>query len=316
MESYLSQASVHSFRPMNCDQQYAVRVRIAVVGSSGFIGSELIRPLLEHGYSIVAVDVRVPESKLAGVTYLACDALDSEALSAALVGVNAVIYCAGASDLESNAHEATITAHQNVVGIAITLEACVHAEVGQIVYLSSVYAGGLVGGFYSASKRAAEDYLRVASERFGLTVKIVRVGSVYGPSSSSRSLVNRVVRAATKDRRIVLNGTPSQKRSYIHVRDVAQGLLAIVENDNYANQTLRLVGEEAIELGELCEITLEATGTDHYEILPERPGSPHYIRTPDRSAAVARTVSLPQFIDLQAGISELLTFYGGHHDGL
>ncbi len=289
-------------------------MQTAVIGGAGFIGHNLVKVLRATGRDVVSIDQKGTESPVDGVSYREVDALVMPDLIDALEGSDSLVYTAGAADLEASAHEATITAQQNVLGIAIAIEAAHSLDLGTFGYLSSVYASGLVGGFYSASKRAAEDYLRVAADRWSLDTRIVRVGSVYGPSLSGKSLVNRIVRDALFQGEIRVSGDRSQRRSYIHVADVAEAIIRVLSDDTFRGLTVRLVGEEAITLDDLCLIASEAIGTPSPVITEPLSYSPHYVRLPDRPRDVPVTVSLPQFVDLGAGIAELVEYYreSGH----
>lgn len=281
----------------------------AVIGGSGFIGHELVRALQATGRDVISIDQQRVEAPIPGALYREADALRIADLVEALHGADSVVYAAGVADLEASAHEASITAEQNVVGIAVALEAAHSLGMEKFAYLSSVYAGGLVGGFYSASKRAAEDYLKVAADRWYLDTRIVRVGSVYGPSVSGRSLVNQVVREALAGGAIQVSGDPDQRRSYIHVSDVAQAIVRILFEDAFRGLTVRLVGEEAVTLRDLCLMACEAIGTPSPVITEPDNGSPHYVRVPDQPREVPVTLSLDQFIDLGSGIAQLAEYY-------
>ncbi len=68
---------------------------IALIGASGNIGTKITKELLDRGYTVTAI-ARNPEKIEAreGVTAVACDLLDSDAMAEALKGHDAVISAA------------------------------------------------------------------------------------------------------------------------------------------------------------------------------------------------------------------------------
>jgi putative NADH-flavin reductase len=72
-----------------------VSKNIALIGASGNIGTKITKELLDRGYTVTAI-ARNPEKIEAreGVTAVACDLLDSDAMAEALKGHDAVISAA------------------------------------------------------------------------------------------------------------------------------------------------------------------------------------------------------------------------------
>jgi putative NADH-flavin reductase len=73
-------------------------MKIAIVGATGFIGTKLVDEAVSRGHEVVAVSRTVGEAAAGrGVTRVAADASDTEALTRAFKGVAAVLHAAAPS---------------------------------------------------------------------------------------------------------------------------------------------------------------------------------------------------------------------------
>lgn len=80
---------------------------------------------------------------------------------------------------------------------------------------------------YPESKRAAETYCRCYMHQYGTDSVIVRPGHVYGPAlmSESTRVDVQFMRNALAGEDILMKSAGLQRRSYIHVDDVVDGML-------------------------------------------------------------------------------------------
>lgn len=98
-------------------------MRIAVAGSSGWVGSFVTKNLLTHGHEVVGIDIRPTES---GVTeFRHADVLDIASLETALQGCEAVVHLAAVPDPGIVSPEGLFKA--NVLGSMHVLEAATRA---------------------------------------------------------------------------------------------------------------------------------------------------------------------------------------------
>ena len=83
------------------------------------------------------------------------------------------------------------------------LKICSHYKVSRYIYSSSIYAGSTQGGFYSASKRSAEDYIKEFCTLSKLDYTILRYGTVYGPRATDTNSVKNIIKYAIKNKKIL-----------------------------------------------------------------------------------------------------------------
>jgi dTDP-L-rhamnose 4-epimerase len=149
--------------------------RILITGGAGFIGSHLADELLEHGYSVRALDnlseqVHGPGAARPGylspeVELVEGDVRDPEAVRQALDGIDAVFHLAARVGVGQSMYEIERYTSVNNLGTAVLLEALIERPVRRLVVASSMslYGEGLFrdadGGLVHGSERG-RDQLR------------------------------------------------------------------------------------------------------------------------------------------------------------
>jgi dTDP-glucose 4,6-dehydratase len=83
---------------------------------------------------------------------------------------------------------------------------------------------------YAASKAAADMLLQVYHRQYGFPLLTVRATNVYGARQQLFKIVPRTAIFIKSNRRIELHGGGRAVKSYIHVRDVSTGELAILDH--------------------------------------------------------------------------------------
>lgn len=88
------------------------------------------------------------------------------------------------------------------------------------------------GGFYSITKRAAEQLLISYCNTFNLKYRIIRCSSVYGDDktkSNKKNVLGHMINLLKKDEEIFLYDEGKYYRDYTHVNDVAIAIKKIID---------------------------------------------------------------------------------------
>jgi dihydroflavonol-4-reductase len=215
--------------------------RTLVTGGTGFIGSHVVRLLVQRGDE-VRVLVRDPARLQAleglDVTPVRGDILDRRAIRRAMRGVEHLFHVAGNADLrESRARTFSV----NVEGARIVLEEALRAGVERAVHTSSVMAigpapaGGSAdenqawqGGRYRIPYLDAKHEAETAALRLvarGLPLVIVNPAHVFGAGDPGRSSTVIVRRFMRRQIPAYVDGT----LNVVSVQDVARGMLLAEE---------------------------------------------------------------------------------------
>lgn len=127
---------------------------------------------------------------------------------------------------------------------------------------------------YAASKAAADMLLSVYQKQYGFPLVTVRATNVYGARQQLFKIVCRTVIYLKLGRKIQLHGGGQAVKSYIHVRDVSRGELAML-HDGEPGEIFNLSPDGGIAVRDVVRILCERMGRsfpEWTEVVEERPG--------------------------------------------
>jgi UDP-glucose 4-epimerase len=232
-------------------------------------------------------------------------------VAAAVADQHVVYNFAGLADLDHAATQPAETVRLNLLGCVNVLDAARAAGVVRCVFASTIYVYSEAGGFYRASKQAAEMYVEEYQRRYGLDYTILRYGTLYGRRATEQNSVHRYLRQALEERRMTVNGTGDEVREYIHVEDAALASVRILEDD-FRNQHVILTGHQAMRISDLLSMIREIVGRDvAIDMRPHPRRGPaadaHYQRTPYTfRPKLARKLVSTYYVDLGQGLVDCL----------
>ncbi len=226
--------------------------RIFITGATGFIGSWLVRRLLDQGAYVVAlIRDADPQSPL----FLSRDVNRTRVVNGALEDYATLerainehepdtIFHLGAQTLVGPALRNPLpTFESNVRGTYNLLEACrVHSDLVQrIVVASSDKAYGEVERLpyvedmplqghhpYDVSKSCTDIIAQAYARTYGLPINITRCGNVFGGGDLNWSqLVPGTIRSILANQRPVLRSDGNYTRDFVFVADIVEAYLLL-----------------------------------------------------------------------------------------
>lgn len=318
---------------------------IAVTGGAGFIGREMVKKLASLGYRVTAFDLAEQFSRHAkffrelpgkSVRLMSGSMLDRTALRNAIAGADAVIHLAAMLGVRKTEENRLGCIEININGTDNVLSACVMDGVRKVVFASSseVYGEPTTNPVsesaetkgktvYAVTKLAGEELVKGYHQLYPrLDYTIVRFFNTYGEGQVAQFVLARFIKAVLDGRDPVVYGDGSQTRSYGHVDDVTDGVVAALERTiangkvyNLGNSTqvmtLKQLAQKVIDLiapnrGLRVKILGGFDGSDR---LPERE---IHIRYCDTSLA-AKELDYGPSITVEEGIRRIAT-HGPIHD--
>jgi dTDP-glucose 4,6-dehydratase len=127
---------------------------------------------------------------------------------------------------------------------------------------------------YAASKAAADLLLATYRRQFGFPLVTVRATNVYGPGQQLYKIIPRSIISMKQGRKIPLHGGGRAIKSYIHIRDVSRGELAILEHGRLG-EIYHLSPDAGVAVRDVVRMLAEMLGKDFAdatELVDERPG--------------------------------------------
>lgn len=286
-------------------------MKTIVFGGSGFLGSHVADALSAAGHSVTIFDCRPSRFVQPSQRFILGNILDAADVIDAVADQNVVYNFAGLADLDRATTQPAETVRLNVLGCVNVLEAARAAAVTRFVLTSTIYVYSDAGGFYRASKQAAEIYLEEYQRRYGLDYTILRYGTLYGRRATDHNSVHGYLRQALDERRITVYGTGDEVREYIHVEDAALASVRILDNE-FRNQHVILTGDHAMRVADLLTMIREIVGSDvKLDIRPHARRVPgldaHYQLTPYTfRPKMARTLVSHYYVDMGQGLVDCL----------
>jgi nucleoside-diphosphate-sugar epimerase len=220
-------------------------MRYVVTGAAGFIGSRLLRALLQRGHEAVGwdsftdyYDPALKQENAAGLPVERVDLVD-DALD--LGGVDGVFHLAGQPGVKSFGGVFPTYVRQNVLASQRLFEAAVGAR-ARTVFASSSSVYGDAAGFptpedtsprplspYGITKLAAEHLAYAYGREFGLDCIVLRYFTIFGPGQRPDMAFTGMVTALAESRPFELYGDGTQSRSFTFVDDVVDASILAME---------------------------------------------------------------------------------------
>lgn len=251
-------------------------MKIAVTGSSGFIGRSLCPALLNRGYAVrsavrslqsVSRDLDNTEKVAVGDISSDTDWQDT------LRGIDVVIHLAALVHVMKAASEDRFAEYRqiNTDGTARLALMAAEAGVKRFVFLSSIKVNGEateVLGFsesdtpnpkdnYAISKWEAEQTLHKVAKDTGMEIVILRPPLVYGPHVRANFL--RLLDMVNKNIPLPLSSI-NNKRSMIYIGNLIDVIVRCIKNPNAANQIFLLSDGHDVSTPDLIRMIAEAMG--------------------------------------------------------
>jgi UDP-glucose 4-epimerase len=283
---------------------------ILIFGGSGFIGFSLMKKLHEQGYSSIYIgDVKPPKETLPkGVSYVQCDITDERSVAGLFEESSPqVVYnLAGFANLDKAIKFPRTTMELNILGNINVLDESVKSGVELFVYASSAYAMNDKASFYGISKLTSEKIVEEYNKQYKLNYSILRYGSIYAAVDFDNNYLFQLVKSAIETKSIIHKGDGEELREYVHVKDVSELSVKVLENEDLWNAPLMLTGNERMKRSELFEMIKEIIGNNNLEIQYLDDGySNHYKFTPySFQGTSAKKITANPHYDMGQGILE------------
>ena len=272
--------------------------KILILGSSGFLGSHLVKFLLKNN-EVVQFDVNPPPQKITGSEFIKGSILDKTLVTSAMKDVNIVYHFAAMTDIDIVNESPAQAIEVNIAGTSNVLEACVQERIERFIFSSSVYVYSEFGGVYKSTKQACELLIEDYNKMHDLGYTILQLGSVYGPGAKQINLISRLINEALSLKEIHHYGTGEEVRQYIYVKDVVQAAATSIDN-NYKNKKIILLGNERITISELMDKIIFYTDSNIQKVFHNDQYGIHYKLSPfhtNPDGAVSLKIETPVLLN-------------------
>jgi len=257
-------------------------MKALVTGGCGFIGSHLVRRILEFGWDVIVFDNlskgeanNLPPVKDSGMLRLMVgDLLDAQAIQAALDDRELVFHLAANPEVRLGYQNTEVDFRQNIVATYDLLEAMRKSpRARSLVFTSTSTIYGDAGkvptpedygplmpvSLYGASKLACEAMVSGYSSLFGFRTVIYRFANVVGPGGHG-VVKDFVLKLRANPRELEVLGDGKQTKSYIYVDDCVDAMLHGLKHSFEGAEVFNIGSEDQSRVSEIAGMVVNEMG--------------------------------------------------------
>ena len=249
---------------------------VLVTGGAGFIGSNLIKKLIEKGYDVTSLDNYSTgniENHVNGAKYLNDDI---ENISKIKIQFDTCFHLAAQSRVQPSFDNPEESFRVNVSGTSKVMEWSKENDVKVIYAGSSSKHHNPSDSPYAMYKFMGEEVCKLYRKSFGVNVEIARFYNVYGPGENIDEKYGNVFgiwRAKiAKGEPLPIVGDGQQKRDFIHVFDIVEGLQKIAFSDFHHKDAWELGTGVNYSVNNVYELFKKRFNVSSVN-LPDQPGN-------------------------------------------
>ncbi len=270
-----------------------------VLGGAGFIGSHIVDLLLARGERCVVVDdlsSRYSDpGKREGVELIVDDAASDRVLE--LLGERrfaAVLHLAGSAYVPPSVEDPAMDFDANLVlplrlllrlreldappPFVLASSAAVYGDPSEMPIRDDTPSDPISP--YGVSKLAAERYLSVFANLYGIRAASLRLFSVYGPRQRKQVVFDLIRKTLADPGEVEILGDGTQSRDLVYVGDVARAFVEVAQSAPLSGETYNVATGRAVTTAQLGRTIARCLGLNpRFRFTgATRPGDPQHWR--------------------------------------
>jgi len=257
--------------------------KVLITGGDGFIGSHLTPRLVELDAEVTVVGRKKIPNNLRNkpnLQYLSLDLLKQSQCKKAVKDIDFVFHLAGIAGGigYSSRHQSTLFTKNSLLCFNM-LNAIINSSIQRFQFVSSVAVYpykdrgilseslGVVGKpekkslGYGWAKRYGELLCKLVADEFGMKISIIRPDNTYGEKdnfdpSQARVIPALIQKVNESNDQVEVWGSGNQKRSFVYVKDVIQGILLGLKEYPYP-EPINISSNEPTSIKKLVELIVK-----------------------------------------------------------
>ena len=305
--------------------------RVLVTGGAGFIGSHLCERLLNEGHSVICLDNYFTGRK-SNIEHLLgnkeFEIIRHDITQSILVETDWIFnFACPASPVHYQYNpvktiKTSILGALNMLGLAKRVKARILQASTSEVYgdpgvhpQKEDYWGNVnnigIRSCYDEGKRAAETLFMDYHRQNGVDTKIIRIFNTFGPKmlENDGRVVSNFIVQALKGEDITIYGKGDQTRSFCYVDDLVEGIIRMMELDNFTGP-VNLGNPVEYTILQLAKMTIELTSSKSKIVYQPLPSDDPRKRKPDITLAREKLGWEPK-IDVKEGLKKTIRYFEG-----
>lgn len=305
-----------------------------VTGSTGFIGSGLVRRLSEAGKRVYCLTRNESTNLerivgLTGVEVLTIPSYSPQNLNVALKGVRTdVVFHLAAYGVSPNDRDPHLMVEGNIGSITGLLMAVDSWPLKKFIHTGSCSEYGKQPNrepisedallqplsLYGAAKAASISYGKILARQLNIPFAVLRLFGVYGPGESQNRLLPHLIESLVQDKPAELS-PGGQIRDYLHVDDVIDCFMEAASSDS-TEGIYNVCSGIPVSIQELsfnlAEVMAKPTDLLHLGKLPYRSDEPMWLV--GSNERFKKVTGWAPRIRLEEGLATMANLATGKHD--
>lgn len=303
-----------------------------ITGGGGFIGSNMVRFLLEKGQQVRVLDnfetgKRENLTEVKGrIEVIEGDIRDMDIVRKAVHGAEVIYHLAALGSVPRSIKDPATTNDVNVNGIFNMLMAAREAKARRFVFASSssVYGQSEVlpqhEGLplapispYGASKAIGEIYCRTFYETYGLETVCLRYYNVFGPrqdpASQYAAAIPLFVSALLRNQSPTIFDDGEQSRGFTYIENVMQANWKAANAAKTNGEVMNISTANAVTVNTVVQVIQKLMGKEHIrpKYTAPRPGDiKHSLADISRAR---KTIGYEPLVSFEEGIQKAIRWY-------
>jgi dTDP-glucose 4,6-dehydratase len=251
---------------------------VLVTGGAGFVGSQLVRELLDSSYHVVVLDnftTGLNESlpRSGELRLISGDVRDFGLVSRIVRNTPYVVHLAAQAFIPFSYEMPVHVAEVNAIGSINILKACQDHHIKRLVHISSSEVYGSAQyvpmdekhplqpfSTYSVAKTAADMWAQTFFWEHKLPVVILRPFNTFGPRESLPYFIPEIIRQCLKEPQIRV-GNLDTRRDFTYVKDTANAMVRALETEKIEGEIINIGTGETHKMKEILALVQKETKT-------------------------------------------------------
>jgi len=256
-------------------------MNILVTGGMGFIGSNLVKRLLEDNHKVIAFD-NLSTGKHSNIAefqdnpnfrFIEGDVRKCEDFWHIMKGIDYIFHLAAVPSIQRSVNNPFYSNEVNIEGTLNILDAARAFKIKRLIYASSSSCAELLSP-YALTKFAGEKYCQLYNDFYGIETISLRYFNVFGKNQSADSdysaVIPKFIKLMKEDKRPIIYGDGYQSRDFTHVSNVVNANILAMKAKGVTGKVFNVGCGTAINLRTLVKTINELLGKDIKPIYTDR----------------------------------------------
>ena len=216
-------------------------MKILVTGGAGFVGTNLIKRLLNDGHKVLSIDnynTGLESNHQKGAIYVNEDIINLKNKNKYFwEDFDMVFHMAAIARIQPSFEHPEKYFDTNATATFYLAKICADVKIPLIYAGSSSHHSGKFKNPYTFSKDIGEEIIALYQQHFNLKASVARFYNVYGPhqllEGGYTTLIGRWINNITNNTQCEIYGDGEKRRDFTHVDDIVDALIMIMEQQAY-----------------------------------------------------------------------------------